>query len=148
MADRLPRLGPRRTGQSMPKAALTPERRKPPVSGRCTSDMIDKLALRLRDLNSAYKAAHKYAGLQRPHFGMTVRQMRLDVLPSTLCLESGSDQLAEDLVHDLGTACQGRNDLVPVDQFRRGCLVVAGQQRDRLHWNTASGKLVESIVPT
>jgi hypothetical protein len=33
--------------------------------------MIDKLDLRLRDLNSAYKAAHKYAGLQRPHFGMS-----------------------------------------------------------------------------
>ncbi len=46
--------------------------------------------------------------------------------------------LAEDLVHDLGAAGQGRNDLVPVDQFRRGCLVVAGQQRDRLHRNTAS----------
>jgi hypothetical protein len=57
---------------------------------------------------------------------MTVRKMRLDALPGTFCPESGSDQLAEDLVHDFGAAGQGRNDLVPVDQFRRGRLVVPG----------------------
>jgi hypothetical protein len=33
MADRLPRLGPRRAGQSVPSVALTPERRGPPVFG-------------------------------------------------------------------------------------------------------------------
>ena len=55
---------------------------------------------------------------------MTVRQMRLDSLPSTFCPESGSDQLAEYLVHDFGAAGQGRHDLVPIDELRRRGLVV------------------------
>ena len=41
--------------------------------------------------------------------------------------------LAEDLVHDLGTAGERGHDLMPVDQLGGRGLVVPGQQRDRLH---------------
>ena len=55
------------------------------------------------------------------------------------CLERSlrSDLLAEDQVHDFGAARQRRHDLIPVDELRRRCLVVPGQQRDRLHRNTS-----------
>ena len=46
--------------------------------------------------------------------------------------------LAKDLIHDFGAARQGRHDLMPVDQFRRRCLVVPGQQRNRFYRDTAS----------
>jgi hypothetical protein len=67
---------------------------------------------------------------------MSECQLRPDGLLGTF--SQRSDLLAEDLVHDLGSARQGRNDLVQVDQFRRGGLVVAGQQRDRLYRDTPS----------
>jgi hypothetical protein len=34
--------------------------------------------------------------------------------------------LAEDLVHDLGALSEGRHDLMPVDHFCRGGLVLSG----------------------
>ncbi len=40
--------------------------------------------------------------------------------------------LAEDLVHHLGAPSKGRHDLMPVNEFGRGGLVVPGQQGDRL----------------
>ena len=46
---------------------------------------------------------------------MRACQVRFDGLLGTSLRRS--DLLVEDLVHDLGAARQGRNDLMPVDQF-------------------------------
>lgn len=46
-----------------------------------------------------------------------------------------SNLLAENLVHDLGAASQGRHDLVPVHHLSRRGLIMPSQERDRLHWD-------------
>ena len=54
---------------------------------------------------------------------------------------------AEGLVHDLGAASERGNDLMPVDQFCRSALVVARQQRDRLHRHAMSRQQRHERMP-
>jgi hypothetical protein len=49
-----------------------------------------------------------------------------DIVQARSTTKERPNALAEDLVHDLGAAGQGRNDLMAIDQFRRSRLVVPG----------------------
>jgi len=58
---------------------------------------------------------------------------RADAVNEPGTIARGAHLLAEYLAHDFGSARNGGHDLIPVDQFSRGRLVVPGQQRDRLN---------------
>jgi len=56
-------------------------------------------------------------------------------------------ELAEDLVHNLRSAGQRGDYLVPIDQLGRRGLVVPGQQRDRLDGHAVRGQPRHEGVP-
>ena len=55
--------------------------------------------------------------------------------------------LMEDLVHDLGAPSKDRHDLMPVDQFGCGRLVVAGEQRDCFDRHAMRGQQRDERMP-